>query len=48
MELIRGNKEKNGKSSWGSSDNGATTVPWQLCKVYTLSCDSEVSAWGRL
>ena len=33
-EWVR-NSDKTGESSWGTSDNGATTAPWQLCKVYT-------------
>ena len=32
----RGNREKTGEPSyWGTSDYGAVTAPWQLCKVYT-------------
>ena len=28
LSFIRGNREKNGEPSWGSSDIGATTAPW--------------------
>ena len=34
--FIRENKEKSEEPSWGTSDNGATTAPWQLCKVHTI------------
>ena len=40
------NSEKVVEPSWGASDDGATTAPWQLCKVYTRSYDSRLSAWG--
>ena len=33
--LFKENKEKTEEPSWGTSDNGATTAPWQLCKVHT-------------
>ena len=29
------NREKTEEPSLGTSDNGATTAPWQLCKVHT-------------
>ena len=53
MELYeikqRENREKKErklkKTSWGTSDNGATTAPWQLYKVCKRSCDSGLLAW---
>ena len=33
--FIRENRKKNEEPSWGTSDNGATRAPWQLCKVHT-------------
>ena len=32
---LKENREKTEEPSWGTSDNGATTAPWQLCKVHT-------------
>ena len=33
--FIRENREKTEETTWGTSDNGATTAPRQLCKVHT-------------
>ena len=33
--FIKENREKTEEPSLGTSDNGATTAPWQLCKVHT-------------
>ena len=33
--FIKENREKTEEPSWGTSDNGATTAPWQLCKLHT-------------
>ena len=33
--LLKKNREKTEEPSLGTSDNGATTAPWQLCKVHT-------------
>ena len=32
---LKENREKTEEPSLGTSDNGATTAPWQLCKVHT-------------
>ena len=45
---MKKDREKTEEPSLGTSDNGATTAPWQLCKAHTWSYDSGLSAGGGL